>query len=263
MQLPLISFRYSLYPFHIPSSISVRPSFLSTSPHLLRSIPLPFKDSLISGRFFSTLFIPHLWQFFFLPFSNSLSFLSSLVSVHSMLSISFGYSLFHTVSGSYLVQSISQFTHLWEQRIFTIRVFKRRFLVVPSPPTPRQLYGKKGQQNRWDLCQLGAAPAKSIQRSFLLDTCGGCLWNLGNNPSHRLNMELDLKRLFGLLCTAVLIGWDPATPPLSTYLGSYTWTLLVSQDRRHLFVTPWSQLSSARIYRPSFHENKPKTLVFT
>ncbi len=30
---------------------------------------------------------------------------------------------------------------------------------------------------------------------------------------HRLNIELDLKSLFGLLCTAVLIGWDPATPP--------------------------------------------------
>ncbi len=30
---------------------------------------------------------------------------------------------------------------------------------------------------------------------------------------HRLNMELDLQSLFGLLCAAVLIGWDPATPP--------------------------------------------------
>jgi hypothetical protein len=26
-------------------------------------------------------------------------------------------------------------------------------------------------------------------------------------------MELDLQSLFGLLCTAVLIGGDPATPP--------------------------------------------------
>ncbi len=30
---------------------------------------------------------------------------------------------------------------------------------------------------------------------------------------HRLNMELDLQSLFGLLCTDVLMGWDPATPP--------------------------------------------------
>ncbi len=28
---------------------------------------------------------------------------------------------------------------------------------------------------------------------------------------HRLNMELDLPSLFGLLCTALLIGCDPAT----------------------------------------------------
>ncbi len=26
-------------------------------------------------------------------------------------------------------------------------------------------------------------------------------------------MELDLQSLFGLMCTAVLIGWDPATSP--------------------------------------------------
>jgi hypothetical protein len=32
-----------------------------------------------------------------------------------------------------------------------------------------------------------------------------CAWN------HRFNMELDLQSLFGLLCTAVLIGRDPAT----------------------------------------------------
>ncbi len=51
-------------------------------------------------------------------------------------------------------------------------------------------------------------------------------------------MELDLQSLFGLLCTAVLNGYDPATPPLAAHLGSYTRTLLVSQDRRHLFA-PW------------------------
>ncbi len=51
-------------------------------------------------------------------------------------------------------------------------------------------------------------------------------------------MELDLQSLFGLLCTAVLIGWDPATPPFPPHLGSYTRALLVSQKRPHLFVTP-------------------------
>ncbi len=29
----------------------------------------------------------------------------------------------------------------------------------------------------------------------------------------RLNMELNLQSLFGLLCTAVLLRWGPATPP--------------------------------------------------
>jgi hypothetical protein len=45
---------------------------------------------------------------------------------------------------------------------------------------------------------------------------------------HRLNMELDLQRLFRLVC---------ATPP-PPHLGSYTWALLASQDRRHFFVSP-------------------------
>ncbi len=54
---------------------------------------------------------------------------------------------------------------------------------------------------------------------------------------HRLNLKLDLQSSFGLLCTAVLIGWDPATPPLPPHLGSHMRSLLVSQDRRHLFVT--------------------------
>jgi hypothetical protein len=56
------------------------------------------------------------------------------------------------------------------------------------------------------------------------------------SPGHRLNMELNLQSLFGLLCTTVLIG--PANSPLPLRLGSYVRALLVSQDRRHLFVTP-------------------------
>ena len=41
----------------------------------------------------------------------------------------------------------------------------------------------------------------------------GCAQRTGAHarpkPTSRLNMELDLQSLFGLLCTAVLIGWDP------------------------------------------------------
>ncbi len=51
---------------------------------------------------------------------------------------------------------------------------------------------------------------------------------------HWLNMEVDLQSLFGLLCTAVLIGWDPAIPPFPPHLGSHTRALLVSQARRYL-----------------------------
>jgi hypothetical protein len=53
------------------------------------------------------------------------------------------------------------------------------------------------------------------------------IWTL----EQRLNIELDLRSLFGLLCTPVLIGGDTATPPPPS------WALLVIQDRRHLSVT--------------------------
>jgi hypothetical protein len=57
--------------------------------------------------------------------------------------------------------------------------------------------------------------------------------------NHRLNTELDLQSLFGLHvhnCTHCLRPRNP--PPLLLHLASYTRVLLVSQDRRHLFVTP-------------------------
>jgi hypothetical protein len=43
------------------------------------------------------------------------------------------------------------------------------------------------------------------------------------SQGHMLNMELDLRSLFGLLCTTP----SPTPPP---HLGSYAWALLVSQD---------------------------------
>jgi hypothetical protein len=54
------------------------------------------------------------------------------------------------------------------------------------------------------------------------------------------------------MCTAVLIGWDPANPPPSPplHLGSYWRAFLVSQDRRHLFVTP---CLNASIFMPSYY----------
>ncbi len=44
----------------------------------------------------------------------------------------------------------------------------------------------------------------------------------------KLNMELDLQSLFGLLCTAVLFGWDPATltqsPRIWAHLRGRFWS---------------------------------------
>jgi hypothetical protein len=52
------------------------------------------------------------------------------------------------------------------------------------------------------------------------------------------------KFILGSMCTALLIGWDPATalPPIPPHLGSYTRALLVSQDRQYLFMTPCTDL---------------------
>jgi hypothetical protein len=79
----------------------------------------------------------------------------------------------------------------------------------------------------------------------------GCISYLSTRKErrHRLDNELYLQCLFWALChvmcTAVLIGRDPATtphphPPRIGTRHSYTRTLLVSKNRRHLFVTPMS-----------------------
>jgi hypothetical protein len=75
----------------------------------------------------------------------------------------------------------------------------------------------------------------------------------GNNNEpiralNRLNIELDLQSLFGLLriqLNSLAETPQPSPPPLPPYLGSYTRALLVSQDRRHLFVTLWNPPFSA------------------
>jgi hypothetical protein len=102
---------------------------------------------------------------------------------------------------------------------------KVSFSIFPTFSSKRMFNLITGQY-LWCAEYLGA----SVPISFWTD------W-----ATHMLNMELDLQSLFGLLCTAVLIGWNPASPP-PPHLGSYTRALLVSQDRRHLFVTPWGNL---------------------
>jgi hypothetical protein len=72
------------------------------------------------------------------------------------------------------------------------------------------------------LSRLGSFPPPSPSASFPLFISSvsptPIMYVLQESPfasvfNHRLNMELDLRSLFGLLCTAVLIGWGPATPP--------------------------------------------------
>jgi hypothetical protein len=53
--------------------------------------------------------------------------------------------------------------------------------------------------------------------------------NMQCSEMHRLNMELDLQSLFVQSCTHWLSSRNP-TPRI--------WALLVSQDRRHFFMTP-------------------------
>jgi hypothetical protein len=58
---------------------------------------------------------------------------------------------------------------------------------------------------------------------------------------HRLKMELDLQSLFGLHVHSYTHWLRPRNLqplPIPPHLGSYTRTLLVSQGRRYLFVTP-------------------------
>ncbi len=66
--------------------------------------------------------------------------------------------------------------------------------------------------------------------------CTGCI--LYNTVDHRLNMELDRQSLFGLhvhSCTHWLRARHPPPPP-PPHLGPYTRALLVSHDRRQLYV---------------------------
>jgi hypothetical protein len=73
---------------------------------------------------------------------------------------------------------------------------------------------------------------------------------------HRLNMEVDLQSLFGLhvrtqLYSLALTPQPPPPPPLIwAHIRGRYWSL-VSQDRRHLFVSfvaPWIMFFSYFIY---------------
>ena len=72
-----------------------------------------------------------------------------------------------------------------------------------------------------------------------------------DTTSHRLNTgtELDLQSILGIhvhSCTRWLSSRN-SPHPLPLHLGSQTRVLLVSQDRRHLFVTPRHNRNNERM----------------
>ncbi len=116
---------------------------------------------------------------------------------------------------------------------------------APPDPSPTSLHSV----HNW--CFHKAEPNKFWNSS--VKTC----WLTSR---HRLNMELDLQSLFGLLWTAVLIGLDPVTltPRIWAHIrGRY----LVSKGRRHLFVTPCFQASITKVRHVTFRASRIR-LVF-
>jgi hypothetical protein len=65
--------------------------------------------------------------------------------------------------------------------------------------------------------------------------------------SHRLNIEVDIQSLFRLHVTwcaqLYSMAETPQLPPSPRIWTRNTRPLLVSKDRRHLFVTPWVKLT--------------------
>ncbi len=69
--------------------------------------------------------------------------------------------------------------------------------------------------------------------------------------SHSLNMEVDLQSYWGSMSRDVhsCTHWlRPRNSPPPPHLDSYYEGLLVSKDRRHLFVTTWPQCSVSEYY---------------
>ncbi len=113
----------------------------------------------------------------------------------------------------------------------------------------------KSKSNNWPLRTfLSIYRLSSFNKTYKEDRTFVCRWhwlhsNAADNSrparlleSHRLNMEVELQSLFGLHVTwcALLcsLAETPQLPPSPRIWTRITRTLLVSEDRRHLFVTP-------------------------
>jgi hypothetical protein len=66
-----------------------------------------------------------------------------------------------------------------------------------------------------------------------------------NNHKLKLKWSKISEVYLGFMCTYVL---GDSAPPLTPPLGLYTRTLFVSQDRRHLFVTPCPQPNAGSVW---------------
>jgi len=110
---------------------------------------------------------------------------------------------------------------------------------------------RKAQQRRIPrMCRWLSEKTRKI--SLMMRESSYTFWTVisewkqrGDRRYHRLNMQVDFQSLFGLhvpWCAQLYsLAEIPQSPP--PHLGSYTMALLVSQDRRHLFVTPWAILT--------------------
>ncbi len=105
-----------------------------------------------------------------------------------------------------------------------------------------KLVATKCRRPRWD-----APPSSLVERVLFSKWESLAIVVI---TDHRVNMELDLQSLFGLLYSfaETQLQPPPLPPPIPQRLGSNTRALLVSQERRHLFVTPWSRWSKIVIW---------------
>jgi hypothetical protein len=108
--------------------------------------------------------------------------------------------------------------------------------------------------------QLGLYNKCPLQQQVLSTTIGRPF-----TTHHRLNVELDLQIIWApcvQLKVPVLNGLRPCTPPpppLPAFGLKYEGSILVSQDRRHLFVTPPATLS----HRCHILQQVPATAIST
>jgi hypothetical protein len=137
----------------------------------------------------------------------------------------------------YVIPFISHFfIHILEYHQFD-RTFKKNF-VKNLLLWPRYLWSRNRNRN----CNLSKVGLQAIVVIYKVDERESTKLQQ-NTLDHRLNMELDLPRLFGLHVHSCTHLPPPPIPP--AFWAHITRALLVTQNRRHLFVTPSPGLTSS------------------